>query len=74
MVESSSVPIHLRVSVTQNLGFNIKNSENSRDVLLYIEHELQQTLDEEMKVRRNPKQQDHRIHVALYFISGSDKG
>lgn len=68
IVEPGSIPIKLKVSMTKNFGFNIDNNGNSQEVLKYIESIYDDVLEQEQRIKRNPRFEDNRIHVALYFI------
>ncbi|EMG46553.1 Meiotic septin, putative (Sporulation-regulated protein, putative) [Candida maltosa Xu316] len=64
----SSVPIKLRVSVTNNFGFNCYDDSHGNLLLSFIENQLRSMSNEEMKITRTANVQDGRIHLALYFL------
>lgn len=72
--ENGSVPIRLRVNRTKNFGYNLENLTNSSDLVNYIENEFKSILDEEVKINRNPRVEDNRIHIALYFLRATGRG
>lgn len=72
--EKDSIPIKLRLSLTKNFGYNLENSSTSQDLVDYLENEFQIILDEELKIKRDPKFEDNRVHVALYFIKATGRG
>lgn len=74
LVEPNSIPIKLKIYMTQNFGFNIENSKTSENVISFIEDKFNSILEEELKIKRNPRFEDNRIHVGLYFIRPTSKG
>ncbi|KAI7862311.1 Septin-type guanine nucleotide-binding (G) domain-containing protein [Spinellus fusiger] len=42
--------------------------QHLHDLVSYIEHQFDLTLEEESKVKRNPKAVDTQVHACLYFI------
>ena len=51
------------------------NSESNFSVLLdFIESRFKEYLEEETRIRRNPKFEDNRVDVLLYFIEPTGKG
>ncbi|KAI8885241.1 cell division/GTP binding protein [Backusella circina FSU 941] len=57
-------------------GFSIeyKVDQQLRDIIQYIEHQFDLTLEQEAEVKRNPKTAiDTRIHCCLYFIDPEKK-
>jgi septin family protein len=54
--------------MTKNFGFNIDNYGNSGKLLEYIESIYHDVLEQERRIKRNPRFEDNRVHVALYFI------
>lgn len=40
----------------------------------YLENQFSKILEEEIRIKRNPKYVDTRVHVALYFIRATGKG
>lgn len=73
VVEPNVTPIRLKTYLTRNFGFNLKNSTNSLRLVKFIEQEFEMTFQEEIKINRNPRFDDNRIHVGLYFIRPTGK-
>ncbi|KAI9184497.1 Cell division control protein 11 [Blastocladiella emersonii ATCC 22665] len=67
-LEEDGIKMQLTVVDTPGFGDNIDNSSNFNDILGYIERQYDDVLAEESKIKRNPKFQDSRIHVLLYFV------
>lgn len=67
-LEEDGVKLQLTVIDTPGFGDNIDNTNNFSQILGYIEKQYDDVLAEESKIKRNPKFQDNRIHVLLYFI------
>lgn len=40
----------------------------------YIKEQFDHHLEEETRIKRNPKFQDTRLHVLIYFVAPSGKG
>lgn len=69
-----SIPIKLKISVTNNFGFNVHNDSHGDTLLSFIENKHRAILHEELKICRNPNLQDNRLHLGLYFINANVKG
>ncbi|KGQ85213.1 hypothetical protein MEO_04140 [Candida albicans P94015] len=69
-----SIPIKLKISVTNNFGFNVHNDSHGDTLLSFIENKHRAILHEELKISRNPNLQDNRLHLGLYFINANVKG
>ncbi|KAJ3365065.1 hypothetical protein GGF32_000245 [Allomyces javanicus] len=67
-IEEDGMKMQLTVVDTPGFGDNIDNSSNFAEILGYIERQYDDVLAEESKIKRNPKFNDNRIHVLLYFI------
>lgn len=74
VTEPDSIPIQLRINYTVNFGLKLENSDNAEFINQFIEKEYKSILDEEVRINRNPRREDNRIHVALYFIKPTGKG
>ncbi|KAK6461571.1 Septin-type guanine nucleotide-binding (G) domain-containing protein, partial [Scheffersomyces coipomensis] len=73
IMEQNATPISLNVSFTDNYGFNLENSTNSKDLIDFIENEYKAVLTEEIRIERNTLPYDSRIHVTLYFVKPTGK-
>lgn len=72
--ESDGTVISLTIVDTPGFGDNIDNTDCSGKILDYLESQFDEVLIEEARIRRNPKFQDHRVHVCLYFIAANTHG
>jgi len=50
-------------------GDGINNETHFDEVLKYIEEQYDEVLEEETRIKRNPRFLDNRVHALLYFIS-----
>ncbi len=48
--------------------------ERAQELLKYIEKTFDDVFDEEQRIHRNPKFEEHRIHALLYFIEPTGLG
>lgn len=67
---------HLLLTVVQAPGFgqNLDNTLCIKEITNYLEQQFDLVLAEETKVRRNPRFQDTRVHVCVYFITPTGHG
>jgi cell division control protein 11 len=72
--ENDGTTISLTVVDTPGFGDNIDNSDCCKKILEYLEHQFDEILAEENRVKRNPKFIDNRVHVCLYFIAPTGRG
>lgn len=72
--EENSTPISLDIVLIPGLGDNINNSNNHEVVVDYLESQFDRVLNEEIRIKRNPKNVDTRPHVCLFFIRATSKG
>ena len=66
--------LSLRLLDVENFGDNISNEESFRILLTYLEDQFKSVLDEESRIKRNPKFEDNRVHVLLYFVPPTGHG
>ena len=66
--------VALRLLDVENFGDNITNEDSFRVLLSYIEEQFKAVLEEEQRIRRNPKFEDNRVHALLYFIAPTGHG
>lgn len=59
---------------THGIGENIDDSLCFDEVTLYLEQQFDIVLAEETRIKRNPRFEDTRIHIALYFIEPTGHG
>ena len=76
MINLDNDGIKQKVSLIDTPGFGIsKNDELLQESIVdYIKEQFDLYIQEESKVRRNPKYEDSRIHCLLYFIPSSASG
>lgn len=70
-VELFDQKLILTVVDTPGFGGELDNSKHFQSILNYMEEQDQRFLDEESRMKRDPKFLDSRVHVVLYFISPS---
>ncbi|SCU87848.1 LADA_0E06546g1_1 [Lachancea dasiensis] len=56
------------------LGENLDNSLCFDEITGFLEQQFDQVLAEETRIKRNPRFEDTRVHVALYFIPPTGHG
>ncbi len=67
-MEEDGTKLALSIIDTPGFGDNINNGKAFQDILTYVERQYDDILLEESRIKRNPKFQDNRVHVLLYFI------
>lgn len=72
--EPDGTIITLSVVDTPGFGDNIDNSKCCSKIIDYLKKQFDEILEEESRVKRNPRFIDNRVHVALYFISPTGHG
>ena len=72
----NSVPEKINFFLTDTLGLgeNLNNELCFDEIVSYLEQQFDSVLAEETRIRRNPRFQDTRVHVALYFIEPTGHG
>lgn len=68
--------IRLLVEAIDSPGYDddVSAETRAKEVLNYIENSFDEVFDEEKKISRNPKFEEHRIHALLYFIEPNGLG
>ncbi|KAH3901501.1 septin SHS1 SCDLUD_002997 [Saccharomycodes ludwigii] len=64
----------LNLLMTRGLGMNLDNDFCFDEICKFLEQQFDLVLAEETRIRRNPKFEDTRIHVVLYFIEPTGHG
>jgi cell division control protein 11 len=66
----------LLVEAIDSPGYDddVAAEQRAKEVLAYIENSFDEVFDEEKKISRNPKFEEHRIHALLYFIEPTGLG
>jgi cell division control protein 11 len=72
--EEDGTRVTLTIVDTPGFGDNINNDECFDAILKYLEHQYDDILSEESRIRRNPRFKDNRVHVLLYFIEATGHG
>ncbi|KAJ1568738.1 hypothetical protein HK405_014394 [Cladochytrium tenue] len=67
-MEEDGLKLSLTIVDTPGFGDNINNEGSFEEILSYIEKQYDEILAQESRIKRNPKFQDNRVHVLLYFI------
>ncbi|KAJ3262010.1 hypothetical protein HK103_003853 [Boothiomyces macroporosus] len=67
-MEEDGTKLSLTIIDTPGFGDNINNEGSFSEILKYIEAQYDEILAQESRIKRNPKFQDNRVHVVLYFI------
>ncbi|OMH81683.1 Septin-like protein [Zancudomyces culisetae] len=68
-IEEDGMRILLNVIDTPGFGDSIDNSDNFKEIQDYLEYQFDEVLEEENRIKRNPKFRDGRVHALLYFIT-----
>lgn len=74
LCEEDGTVIALTVVDTPGFGDNIDNSKCCGTILNYLETQFDEVLAEESRVHRNPRFDDKRVQVCLYFIAATGHG
>lgn len=56
------------------IGENLDDSLCFDEITMYLEQQFDIVLAEETRIRRNPRFEDTRVHIALYFIEPTGHG
>lgn len=74
IVEDDGTKILLTVIDTPGFGDNIDNELCYTEIVSYLEQQFDHVLAEETRIRRNPKFEDTRVHICLYFLEPTGHG
>lgn len=66
--------IFLNLLNTHGIGENMDDTLCFDEVTSYLEQQFDIVLSEETRIRRNPRFEDTRVHIALYFIDPTGHG
>lgn len=66
--------IFLNLLNTHGIGENLDDSLCFDEITSYLEQQFDIVLSEETRIRRNPRFEDTRVHIALYFIEPTGHG
>lgn len=73
-IEEDEDSILLNLINVHGLGENLDDSICFEEITSYLEQQFDIVLAEETRIRRNPRFEDTRVHVALYFIEPNGHG
>lgn len=61
---------HLHIEAIDTPGFSddVDPEEVCNNVMSFVEHTYDEVFEEESRIRRNPKFEEHRVHAILYLI------
>lgn len=71
---SSDDTILLNLVITHDIENNLDNTMCFNEITTYLEQQFDYVLAEETRIKRNPRFEDTRVHVALYFIEPNGHG
>jgi cell division control protein 11 len=68
--------VRLAVEAIDTPGYDddITSIERSQQLLKFVEKTFDDVFEEERRIHRNPKFEEHRIHALLYFIEPTGLG
>ena len=66
--------VFFNLIMTHGIGENLDDSLCFEEVMSYLEQQFDIVLAEETRIKRNPRFEDTRVHVALYFIEPTGHG
>ncbi len=52
----------------------LDNTAIPKSLVEYLESQFSDVLEEEVRIKRNPKHEDRRVHLTLYFITPTTTG
>lgn len=55
-------------------GCSAKKLDSFGEIVGYLEHQYDDILAEESRIKRNPRFRDNRVHALLYFITPTGHG
>lgn len=74
IVDEDESKILLTVINTPGFGENVSNEVCVTELATFLEQQFDLVLAEETKVHRNPRFQDTRVHLCIYFIEPTGHG
>ncbi|CAI4057048.1 septin SHS1 SKDI_04G0220 [Saccharomyces kudriavzevii IFO 1802] len=66
--------VFFNLIMTHGIGENLDDTMCFEEVMSYLEQQFDFVLAEETRIKRNPRFEDTRVHVALYFIEPTGHG
>ncbi|CDK24593.1 unnamed protein product [Kuraishia capsulata CBS 1993] len=74
IVDEDDSKLMLSIIDTPGFGENIDNEICYSEIVHYLRQQFDSVLAEETRVKRNPRFEDTRVHVCLYFITPTGHG
>lgn len=74
IIDDDNSKILLTIIDTPGFGDNLNNSICIKEICNFLEQQFDYVLAEETKVKRNPRFEDTRVHVCIYFIEPTGHG
>lgn len=74
ILDDDGSKVLLSVIDTPGFGDNIDNELCFMEIVGFLEQQFDHVLAEETRIRRNPKFEDSRVHVCLYFLEPTGHG
>ncbi|CEP20434.1 SHS1 [Cyberlindnera jadinii] len=74
IVDEDGAKIQLSVVDTPGFGDNVDNEMCFGEIVQYLQQQFDHVLAEETRIRRNPRFEDTRVHICLYFIEPTGHG
>lgn len=73
-ISSADEELNLTLLKSVAFGTSIDNEQNVTELQTFMEDLFDQVLAEETRIKRNPRFEDGRIHVTLYFLEPNGHG
>lgn len=74
IIDEDDSKLLLSIIDTPGFGENLDNEICCQELVQFLEQQFDLVLAEETRVRRNPRFEDTRVHVCLYFITPTGHG
>ncbi|CCH47148.1 putative septin [Wickerhamomyces ciferrii] len=74
ILDDDGSKILLNVIDTPGFGDNTDNEVCYTEIVSYLEQQFDHVLAEETRIRRDPKFEDTRVHICLYFLEPTGHG
>jgi septin 1 family protein len=66
--------LDLTIIDTPGFGDNLDNEPCIDEIIVFLKQQFDHVLSEETRIRRNPRFEDTRVHICLYFIEPTGHG
>lgn len=73
-LDEEGTRISLTIVDTPGFGDQIDNEASFAEIVGHLEHQYDDILAEESRIKRNPRFRDNRVHALLYFITPTGHG